>query len=311
VPGTLPSQRPAPLTPSSGDLLLPWLRGPPAVGADAASPTPTPQLAQGATVQEQVMYTMMQTQAALSDKLKGRKSPEGEDAIGGLPSGGADEDGGDAGLKLPGAKGAAARAAFRTEVRRRPLHVARTIYRNFASAMSWEPLASQGSSSVPDRASMRSHFTQRVAFGSYKTLAHLGFSIATAWDWLMAGEDGSLDHVKALLGLTCAAIEQVTLDSGNWTLAQQYMCLPEPPWGYISRSASGQPRTLFTELADPRWSAAITGYLKDVDPLKAQRRPGGQEDDQPPPKRQPKGGGRDADKKGAGRGAGAAGAEAP
>ena len=158
---------------------------------------------------------------------------------------------------------------------------------------------------------MRACFALRVVFGPYKTLAYLGFSIATAWDWLMEGEEGSLDHVKALLGLTCAAIEQVTLDSGSWTLAHQFTCLPEPPWGYISRSATGQPRTPFTELADARWSAAIMGYLKDVDSLKAQRRTGAQEDEAPPPKRPPKGGGRDVDKKGAGRGAGTPGAEAP
>ena len=75
---------------------------------------------------------------------------------------------------------------------------------------------------------MRSYFTQRVAFGSYKTLAYLGFSIATAWDWLMEGEENSLDHVKALLGLTCAAIEQVTLDSGSWTFATSSLACRSP-----------------------------------------------------------------------------------
>ena len=89
------------------------------------------------------MYTMMQTQAALLEKLKLRKTPEGEEAIGSILGGYADEDGGDAGLKLPGEKGAAAREAFRTEVRRRPLNVARSIYRNAACAMVWEPLAAQ------------------------------------------------------------------------------------------------------------------------------------------------------------------------
>ena len=54
------------------------------------------------------MYTMMQTQTALLDRLKPRRPADGEDSIGGILSGAVDEDGGDAGLKLPGAKGAAA-----------------------------------------------------------------------------------------------------------------------------------------------------------------------------------------------------------
>jgi hypothetical protein len=117
---------------------------------------------------------------------------------------------------------------------------------------------------------MRAYFTQRVAFGSYRTLAYLGYSVATAWDWPMEGEPESLNHVKGMLGLTCAAIEQVTIDNAQWTLAQHYMCMPEPSWAYISRSTTGQPKTPFTELADARWSAALMGYLGDV--LKNQRK---------------------------------------
>jgi hypothetical protein len=125
----------------------------------------------------------------------------------------------------------------------------------------------------------------------------------------MTGEESSLEHVKALLGLTCAAIEQVTLDSGSWTMAHQFMCLPEPPLGYISRAPTGQPWILFTDLADPRWSAAIMGYLKDVDSQRAQRRTSQREDDQPPPKRPPKGAGREAELKVGGRGAGRPGSD--
>ncbi len=138
---------------------------------------------------------------------------------------------------------------------------------------------------------MWAYFAQKVSFGSYKTLAYLGFATATAWDWLMAGEEGAVDHVKALLGLMCAAIEQVTLDNGNWMLAAQYMCLPEPPWAYITRSSVGLKRVPFTELADPRWSAAIMGYLKDVEALRGQRKVpgGGGGDEAPTPKRQAKG----------------------
>ncbi len=59
-------------------------------------------------MQDQVMFTMMQTQTALLDRIGGKKA-EGLDAISGILSGAGDELGNDAGLKLPGARGAAAR----------------------------------------------------------------------------------------------------------------------------------------------------------------------------------------------------------
>ncbi len=86
--------------------------------------------------------------------------------------------------------------------------------------MAWEPIAATGGAGSIGKALMRAYFTQSVAFGSYRTLVYLGYSVATAWDWLMEGEPEALDNVKALLELTCAAIEQVTIDGGSWTLAQ-------------------------------------------------------------------------------------------
>ena len=103
------------------------------------------------------MFTMMQTQTALLDRLRPRAAVDGEDAIGSILGGG--DELGDAGLKLPGAKGAAAREAFRQEVRKRPLNVARGIYRNVAGSMEWEPLATTAQSG--NKASMRAYFTQR------------------------------------------------------------------------------------------------------------------------------------------------------
>ena len=254
-------------------------------------------------MQDQVLFTMMQTQTALLDPIGGKKA-EGLDAISGILSGAGDELGNDAGLKLPGARGAAAREAFRTQVRNHLLSVARTIYGNVSSSLGWEPLGIPGAS--PTKASMRSYFTQKVAFGSYRTLAYLAYSVATACDWLMDGDENTVDHVKALLGLTCAAIEQVTLDSGQWTLAQHFMCLPEPPWAYISRGATGIPKVPFTELADPRWSAALMGYLRDVESLKNQRKaPTHERDDSPAAKKADKGA-----KKGGGKGRGGAAAPA-
>lgn len=147
---------------------------------------------------------------------------------------------------------------------------------------------------------MRAYLTQETPFGSYKTLTYLGFVLAQAFDWLMEGED-NLDRVKCLLALSCAAVDQVAIDGGSWTLASHLLCLPEPPWVYTTRNTPQYSQSPFSKLADPRWTAAIMGYLKDVDALKSQRRPPGSnshgaQDEKPPaggrPRGGPKGGGK-------------------
>ncbi len=66
-------------------------------------------------MQDRVLFTTMQTQSALIDRLSGRK-PDGAEAISSILSGLGNEHGDDAGLRLQGAKGAATREAFRAEV---------------------------------------------------------------------------------------------------------------------------------------------------------------------------------------------------
>ncbi len=171
--------------------------------------------------QDQVLFTMMQTQTGLLDRLKLKKSPVGEDSIGGILAGSVDERGD--GLRLPGAKGAAALEVFRAEARERPRSVARTIYRSVSGGVAWEPAGSirvrRGRGAELDEGLLH-------AASGARLLAYLGFSTATAWGWLMEGEACALGHSKALLGLTCAAIEQVVIDSRIWALVQQHAVGP-------------------------------------------------------------------------------------
>ena len=44
-----------------------------------------------------------------------------------------------------------------------------------------------------------------------------------------------LEHVKALPGLICMVVGQVTVDKGSWALAALMLHLPEPPWSLIAR----------------------------------------------------------------------------
>eukprot|EP00974_Lingulodinium_polyedra_P079714 7719576-Lingulodinium_polyedra.AAC.1 len=62
---------------------------------------------------------------------------------------------------MPGARGAAAREAFREEVTRRPLGVAQTVYRNLARAQASDPAMT--TPGAP--ASMRAYFKHVVPFG--------------------------------------------------------------------------------------------------------------------------------------------------
>ena len=253
-----------------------------------ASPPPA---AAAASPQEEVLTSVLQSQAVLLQRLLNPSGGAGvgQEAIGRILGGGGDASGEESGLKLPGARGAAAREAFRQEAIKRPLGIARTVYENMSQTMTADPAGVF--SRVP---TMRGYFQQETCFGSYKTLTYLGFAVATAFDWLIAGEQ-NLDRVKGLLALTCCAIDQVALDGGSWTLASQMLiCLPEPPWNYVSRNQPGANANPFTRLADPKWTAAIMGYLKDTEALKSQRR-------QPPPRHDDP---RPPGPKGAGKGAG-------
>jgi hypothetical protein len=248
----------------------PPLLHPQPVYAGASQPGAAPQ-------QGDVLASVLQAQAALLHRVLQQPARAGQDAIGPILGGGGEDDGDGSGLKLPGARGAAARQAFRLEAIHRPLRVARTVYENMSQALTADPAGLN--SRAP---SMRAYFTQETCFGNYRTLTYLGFAIATAFDWLAAGEQ-NLDRVKGLLALICCAVDQVALDNGSWTLAAHLLvCLPDPLWNYIQRNNPATNTNPFTRLADPTWTAAILGFLKDADVINAQRRqpPRPRQDDQ-------------------------------
>ena len=194
-------------------------------------------------------------------------------------------EGGEGGVRMPGARGAAAKEAFRQEVLKHPLGVARAVYYQNMSASPSADLLSPGTSRGP---SMRAYMTQETPFGFYKTLTYLGFVLAQAFDWLMEGE-GNLDKVKCLLSLACAAVDQVALDGGSWVLASHLLNLPEPPWAYTSQNTPQHSQSPFSKLVDPRWTAAIKGYIKDLEALRSQRGSGKRHQDTVPPGRLPRG----------------------
>ena len=239
----------------------------------------------------------MNVQNMLLARLAGSSSSAGAEGIQQILMGDPME-GQEGSVKLPGARGAAARQAFRTEVRQRPLDVARTVWTNMATVLGVDPTA--GSPAGSRGASMRAYFTQETPFSNYKTLTYVSFAVATALDWLASGAQDSVDHVKCLLSLLCVALDQVAIDGGAWLLGSLFLNLPEPPWALLGNRAPDV-NTPFSKLADPRWTAALMGYLKDVDVLRTTRK-GFQRPKAPGPTDGPPRGGGGAGERGRGRG---------
>merc|ERR1712194_410668 len=113
-------------------LLAPGLAAPPIRGQPPMVPLMGP--SQGGS-SDQAMFNLLQAQTVLLERFQPRGPQDAMTSI----LGGPDGDGGDAGVRLPGAKGAAAREVFRTLVRQKPLEVAKTIHRNAAGQMEWNP----------------------------------------------------------------------------------------------------------------------------------------------------------------------------
>eukprot|EP00971_Amphidinium_carterae_P202182 4011649-Amphidinium_carterae.1 len=227
-----------------------------------------------------LISSLLQMQHALLSKLSAAPR-EGVGAIGHILSGGEDDA---SGLKLPGAKGAAAREAFREEVKKNPTGIAESVQNNLQQVLVAQPLIA----SAPQMVSMRAYYTQVTPFGNSKTLAHVAFAVATLFDLLSSGREQDIQHALGLTALLCAAIDQVAIDGGSWVVASQLLCLPEPPWSHIQRKSDATHP--FTPLADARWIAAILGYLKDVEAVKSHRKQWGKtgEQDSDEGKRRPR-----------------------
>ena len=62
------------------------------------------------------------------------------------------------------------------------------------------------------------------------------------------------------------------MDDGRWPLAWLLSLQPEPPWSTMFRRKETMQLRPFGRLADARWIAAATGYIRDMDRLNSVRR---------------------------------------
>ena len=167
--------------------------------------------------------------------------------------------------KLPGAKGAAVQELLRADFDAHPGKFALRVRQNLRRARQ------VGASDADPRIdSAREYLADEVPFGSARTLAFLGFGLATVFDQMRLGLwEQAEDSVARLL----VATEQAALDNSSWQLAWLMTHFPEPPW---SRLAANRPRPdsvrKFGQLADPAWVAAAIAYTKDVAALQEVRK---------------------------------------
>ncbi|CAK0890054.1 unnamed protein product, partial [Prorocentrum cordatum] len=203
---------------------------------------------------EQLMALLAQ-QASLMGALaqSGGRQP---DALSLLADGGRDDGLGEStGMRLGGARGAAALELFRRLVQSSPRAVSAMARRNRQLDMTGAA-SEEGMSD-----STRNYFARNVPFGQARSSAFLVFGMAEVFDLM---ERGLRRAAEAQLALLLCASEQAALREWRWTSAWLLTHLPEPPWTSIRQApARGQIRPM-SRSASPEWIAAAIGYTKDT-----------------------------------------------
>ena len=188
------------------------------------------------------------------------------------------------GLRLPGAKGAAALELYRQDLLRDPESWSSTIRCNAARALS-------ENSSAADM-SFLEFLTKFMPWGKAgRGMTYIGFLIGHALDQMGRGE---WHRAETTLCLGLVAMEQSLHDAGRWNMALLLTHLPKPPFHVLQQGMPLDSLRPFGRLADPAWTSAVVAFIKDAAALSELRRKGmgWQQDGEKP-----------ADKKGAAKGA--------
>ncbi|CAK0881525.1 unnamed protein product [Prorocentrum cordatum] len=229
-----------------------------AAGLQPAGQTAGPQL-QGAPAgsggrEEQLMALLSQKTSLLG--ALAQSSGCQPDTLSFLADGGRDDGlGENAGMRLGGARGAAALELFCRQVQGAPRAISAMARRNRQLNMTGAA-SEEGTSG-----STRNYFARNVPFGQARSSAFLVFGMAEVFDLM---ERGAWHAAEAQLALLLCASEQAALREWRWTSAWLLTHLPEPPWTSIRQApARGQIRPM-SRLASLEWVAAAIGYTKDT-----------------------------------------------
>ena len=111
------------------------------------------------------------------------------------------------------------------------------------------------------------HYLERQ--GGYKNNRELGLVAWVLGHAIDAAAAGDFRHTKEVLALLMCAVEQATIDRGDWSLAFMLTLMEEPPIQvFQDRSAALVHHTRpFGPLVPPQWTAVCLSYLKDLEVL--------------------------------------------
>jgi hypothetical protein len=111
------------------------------------------------------------------------------------------------------------------------------------------------------------HYLERQ--GGHKNNRELGLVAWVLGHAIDAAAAGDFRHTKEVLALLMCAVEQATIDRGDWSLAFMLTLMEEPPIQvFQDRSAALVHHTRpFGPLVPPQWTAVCLSYLKDLEVL--------------------------------------------
>ena len=112
-------------------------------------------------------------------------------------------------------------------------------------------------------ASSRGWVEHRSKLGHYPATIRFAWVVAGIHDSLRSGD---VAQARARCALALAAIDQSSLDSGNWALAQEMLLeLPPPYAAFVNRRMPEPSEQISTRLADDRLTEILLWRLKDRD----------------------------------------------
>jgi len=149
-----------------------------------------------------------------------------------------------------GARGAAALEVHRRTLVEQPSLVVDTVRQNMARMNGTDPMAGTDA---------HEYWRRQGGFRQHPDLGHVASMVADIWN---EHEMGNAVAAHARTGLLLMSIEQVTLNS-RWEMAMLMSHSREPDHTMMARAAPSSMLRPASALAEPRWVAAASAYLRD------------------------------------------------
>jgi len=122
---------------------------------------------------------------------------------------------------------------------------------------------------VPDALAYLERFGNFGGDSRNRTLGLVSWAVSHALNQAWRGQAESSADTLALL---LTALEQVTLDHGDWGVGWMYTLLPEPPQVMMGRAPERGLMRSFPRLADQTWTTTSLAYLRELDTIQTRRR---------------------------------------